>query len=96
MVLLIWRGVVLLVLYKGVVQQRAVYLSEFCCSGGTCVVCDMYVMDGLNEERTEFFSNGKAKRIEFNISLVKVSEDLRERLVEMEFSDLVDVLPVKL
>lgn len=51
-------------------------------------------MDGLNEGRTEFFSDGKARRIEFNISLVKVSEDLWERLVEMEFSYLVDMLPV--
>lgn len=56
----------------------------------------MYVMVGLNEGRTEFFSDGKANGIEFNISPVKVSEDLRERLAEMEFSDLVDVLPVKM
>ena len=63
---------------------------------GTGMIYGMYVMDGLNEGRTEFFSDGKARRIEFNISLVKVSEDLRERLAEMEFSDLVDMLPVKI
>lgn len=60
------------------------------------VIYGMYVMVGLSEGRTEFFSDGKASGIEFNISLVKVSEDLRERLAEMEFSDLVDVLPVKM
>ncbi|HIH4317894.1 TPA: hypothetical protein ACYSBI_001833 [Morganella morganii] len=53
-------------------------------------------MDGLTEGRAEFFKDGKAKRIEFNISLVKVSEGLREWLAEMELSDLMDMLPVKI
>lgn len=63
---------------------------------GTGMIYGMYIMDGLNEGRAEFFSDGKARRIEFSISLVKASEDLRERLAEMEFSDLMDMLPVKL
>lgn len=51
---------------------------------GTGMIYGMYIMDGLNEGRAEFFS------------LVKTSEDLRERLAEMEFGDLMDMLPVKL
>lgn len=42
----------------------------------TDVIYSLYVMDELNEGRTKFFSDDKAKRIEFNISLVKISEDL--------------------
>lgn len=63
---------------------------------GTGMIYSMYIMDGQNEGRAEFFSNGKAKRIEFSISLVKASKDLRERLADMEFSDLMDMLPVNI
>lgn len=56
---------------------------------GTGLIYGMYVMDSISEGRTLFFGDGKAKRIEFTITLTRVNEDLRERLAGMEFNDLI-------
>lgn len=45
----------------------------------------MFVITGISETRTEFFKDGKARKIEFSLSLEKVSEDLREVLGELSF-----------
>ncbi|MBS3892286.1 phage tail protein [Serratia marcescens] len=52
---------------------------------GTGSVFGMFVIAGLKQTRAEFFSDGKARKIEFTLTLKKVSEDLLEHL--SEYSD---------
>ncbi len=40
------------------------------------MIYGMFVIDNLTESRTEFFADGKARRIEFTLSLRRVSEHL--------------------
>ena len=50
---------------------------------GTGKIYGMYVIDGLTQNRTEFFQDGKARKIDFTLTLKKVSEDIREKLAEI-------------
>ncbi|WP_315708996.1 phage tail protein [Brenneria uluponensis] len=53
---------------------------------GTGKIYGMYVITSINETRTVFFDDGKARKISFTLNLERVSEDLREML-----SDLADI-----
>ena len=52
----------------------------------------MYVIDGLTQNRTEFFQDGKARKIDFTLSLKKVSEDIREKLAEITNADVLSMV----
>ena len=52
----------------------------------------MYVITGLQETHQEFDRYGKAKKIEFTLSLQRVDEDIRERLQSINASELITVL----
>lgn len=49
---------------------------------GTGRIYGMYVIESLTQNRAEFFSDGKAMKIDFTLSLKRVSEDVREQLAE--------------
>lgn len=49
---------------------------------GTGDIYGMYVITGLKQTRTEFFSDGKARKIDFTLSLKKANEDLLENINE--------------
>ena len=66
---------------------RAWPLSE-----GTGKIYGMYVIDGLTQNRTEFFQDGKARKIDFTLSLKKVSEDIREKLAEITNDDVLSMV----
>lgn len=51
---------------------------------GTGKIYGMYVITDISESRSEFFSDGKARKIGFKVSLERVSEDLREMLGDMD------------
>lgn len=55
---------------------------------GTGTIYGMYVITNLVTERTEMFTDGKAKKIDFNLSLSRVSEDIREGLANITMNDL--------
>lgn len=59
---------------------------------GTGMIYGLFVIGSISETRTEFFTDGKAKKIEFTLSLKKVSEDVRERLAEVTADELFRVL----
>ncbi|KAB2320560.1 phage tail protein [Klebsiella quasipneumoniae] len=44
--------------------------------GGT--IYGMYVIESLNQTKTEFFSSGEARKIEFSLGLKRVDESLSE------------------
>lgn len=52
----------------------------------------MYVITGLQETHQEFDRYGKAKKIEFTLSLQRVDEDIRERLQSASVNDLMATL----
>ncbi|HHL3392921.1 TPA: phage tail protein [Klebsiella pneumoniae] len=52
----------------------------------------MYVITGLQETHQEFDRFGKAKRIEFTLSLQRVDEDIRERLQNATNSNLLNTI----
>lgn len=49
---------------------------------GMGTVYGMFVITGLKQTRAEFFSDGKARKIDFVLSLKKVSDDLLENLTD--------------
>ncbi|MNJ73486.1 Phage P2 GpU [compost metagenome] len=53
---------------------------------GTGAIYGMYVITSIQETRTEFFKDGKARKIEFTLNLERVSEDLREALGDLSLS----------
>ncbi|MGQ7950994.1 phage tail protein, partial [Providencia huashanensis] len=55
---------------------------------GTGTIYGMYVITNLVTDRTEFFTDGKAKKIDFTLSLSRVNEDVRERLANITMNDL--------
>lgn len=59
---------------------------------GTGKIYGMYVIDGLIQNRTEFFQDGKARKIDFTLSLKKVSEDIREKLAEITNDDVLSMV----
>lgn len=46
----------------------------------------MYVIERITQNRTEFFKDGKAKKIDFTLNLKRVSEDIREKLTDYRSS----------
>lgn len=59
---------------------------------GTGTIYGMYVITNLVTERAEFFSDGKAKKIDFTLSLSRASDDIREGLANITMGDLMGVL----
>lgn len=59
---------------------------------GTGKIYGMYVIDGLTQNRTEFFQDGKARKIDFTLSLKKVSEDIREALAKITNDDVLSMV----
>lgn len=59
---------------------------------GTGKIYGMYVIYGLTQNRTEFFQDGKARKIDFTLSLKKVSEDIREKLAEITNDDVLSMV----
>ncbi|GAB2928088.1 phage tail protein [Hafnia psychrotolerans] len=59
---------------------------------GTGRIYGMYVIDGLTQNRSEFFQDGKARKIDFTLSLKKVSEDIREKLAEITNDDVLGMV----
>lgn len=59
---------------------------------GTGKIYGMYVIDGLTQNRTEFFQDGKARKIDFTLSLKKVSEDIREKQAEITNDDVLSMV----
>ncbi len=55
---------------------------------GAGSIYGMYVITGLQETHQEFDRYGKAKKIEFTLSLQRVDEDIRERLQSDSVSEL--------
>lgn len=52
---------------------------------GVGQIYGMYVLTGTNTTRSEFDRYGKAKKIEFSLTLERCDEDLRERLQPFSF-----------
>ncbi|HFT2370030.1 TPA: phage tail protein, partial [Providencia stuartii] len=59
--------------------------------GVDSTIYGMYVITNLVTDRTEFFSDGKAKKIDFTLSLSRVNEDVRERLAGVDVGELLGV-----
>ncbi|PLE68537.1 phage tail protein [Klebsiella pneumoniae] len=59
---------------------------------GVGSIYGMYVITGLQETHQEFDRYGKAKRIEFTLSLQRVDEDIRERLQSSSANELMATL----
>ncbi|WP_424679592.1 phage tail protein [Escherichia coli] len=55
---------------------------------GVGQIYGMYVLTGTNTTRSEFDRYGKAKKIEYSLTLERCDEDLRERLQSSSFSDM--------
>ena len=55
---------------------------------GVGQIYGMYVLTGQNITRSEFDRYGKAKKIEFSLTLQRCDEDMRERLQSSSFSDM--------
>ena len=56
----------------------------------------MYVIEQITQNRTEFFKDGKAKKIDFTLNLKRVSEDIREKLAETTIDDLFSLVKTNL
>lgn len=63
----------LLVLEQMAEQGKAWPLIE-----GSGTIYGMYVIEGLNQTKTEFFRDGMPRRIEFTLSLKRVDESLSD------------------
>ena len=61
-------------------------------SDGVGSIYGMYVMTGLQATHQEFDRYGKAKKIEFTLSLQRVDEDIREQLQSVSVSKLMATL----
>ncbi|WP_256327193.1 MULTISPECIES: phage tail protein [unclassified Variovorax] len=49
---------------------------------GTGIVYGLYVIEGLTETKTVFLSNGAARRIEFQLQLERVDDELTDSIGE--------------
>ncbi|EAN0852613.1 phage tail protein [Salmonella enterica] len=56
---------------------------------GTGRILGMFSIESVSETRTEFFADGAARRIEFSLKLIRVNEDVREQLAELNVRGLV-------
>ncbi|HBW0857040.1 phage tail protein [Klebsiella variicola] len=59
---------------------------------GVGSIYGMYVITGLQETHQEFDRYGKAKKIEFTLSLQRVDEDIRERLQSFSVRELMGTI----
>lgn len=59
---------------------------------GVGSIYGMYVITDLQETHQEFDRYGKAKKIEFTLTLRRVDEDIRERLQSFSVSELMATL----
>ncbi|MBK4727179.1 phage tail protein [Erwinia rhapontici] len=59
---------------------------------GTGFIYGMFVIAGITTNKTEFMSDGKAQKIEFTLSLKKVSEDIREKLAGITLDDILSLV----
>ncbi|CAM3520122.1 oxidoreductase [Rouxiella silvae] len=59
---------------------------------GTGTIYGMFVITNIREIRTEFMKDGKAQKIEFTLSLKKVSEDIREKLAGITADDILSLI----
>ncbi|MFP1794029.1 phage tail protein [Lonsdalea quercina] len=59
---------------------------------GSGAIYGMYVIESLNETRSQFFQDGKARRIEFTLTLKRVDESLSAMLGDLstQLSNLKD------
>lgn len=67
------KQVALLALEQMAEQGKAWPLIE-----GSGTIYGMYVIEGLNQTKTEFFRDGMPRRIEFTLSLKRVDESLSD------------------
>ncbi len=54
------------------------YLQQCPLIEGSGTIYGMYVIEGLNQTKTEFFRDGMPRRIEFTLSLKRVDESLSD------------------
>lgn len=59
---------------------------------GTGSIYGMFVITNITENRSEFMKDGKAQKIEFTLSLKKVSEDIREKLAGITLDDILSLV----
>ena len=59
---------------------------------GVGSIYGMYVITGLQETHQEFDRYGKAKKIEFTLSLQRVDEDIREGLQSTSIRNMSEIL----
>ena len=59
---------------------------------GDGTIFGMFVIANIRENRTEFMKDGKAQKIEFTLSLKKVSEDIREKLAGITADDILSLI----
>ena len=59
---------------------------------GTGTIYGRFVISDISENRSEFWPNGKAKKIEFTLALKKTSEDLRATGIPLSPSALIGSL----
>lgn len=59
---------------------------------GSGKIYGLYVIAGLTEDRSMFFQDGKARRVDFTLSLKRVSEDIREKLATVTSGDVLSMV----
>lgn len=63
---------------KLIADYEGCRLQPYQCSAGSGTIYGMYVIEGLNQTKTEFFRDGMPRRIEFTLSLKRVDESLSD------------------
>ncbi|WP_445495675.1 phage tail protein [Photorhabdus sp. SF281] len=63
--------------------------------GGNGAIYGMFVIESIDETKTEFFSDGVARKIDFTLTLRRVDESLFEMFGDLrdQLSDIKDKLP---
>lgn len=59
---------------------------------GTGRIFGQYLMLDLTVTRSEFFSDGKARRIEFSLTLIRTDKSLKSSLSDITYDDLMEVM----
>ncbi|MCW0137362.1 phage tail protein [Escherichia coli] len=77
-----WRSVAVAADHAGVYRTPRPLID------GVGRIYGMYVLTETNTTRSEFDRCGKAKKIEFSLTLERCDEDLQERLQSSSFSDI--------
>ena len=63
---------------SGALEQMAEQGKAWPLIEGSGTIYGMYVIEGLNQTKTEFFRDGMPRRIEFTLSLKRVDESLSD------------------